>query len=330
MKEILKQGWNLQIKESKSIQSNVWEIETKHQRCILKKSNLKPEHLRYICTAEILLAENGFPLSAPLLKTVHNDLFFYHPRGNYTLHKVLPGEKGNFNDTDHLLYAAATVGTFHNCNFGMFSTNQNRDRIPDRLLSLAQKTQELKTMAAMAETNPDAFGKQFLKGFTQCYKRATATLEQLENSSYSELCRISLHAGHFIHGDIAARNFIIADCSAYLIDFDYCRCDIPVMDLVRLLRRSLKSCDDEALINTVFRGYCSKRPLLQAEFEVLKILLLFPQKFWRTAHRYYFETDKYPQIGAEKKLEAAIAESDRTQALTEKLEKRTEDFHFES
>ena len=71
-------------------------------------------------------------------------------------------------------------------------------------------------------------------------KKASDSRRLLLSSEYPRLEEEARKVGSFIHYDVAARNFIIQDGKAYLIDFDYCARDLPLVDLMRLMKRSLK------------------------------------------------------------------------------------------
>ena len=325
MQEILQQGWQIKGEVCRSLQSNVWEITAGNRRYILKKSKLTPEHLRYVSGAEDLLNSRHFPNFAPLLKTGKGALYYSHKRGNFTLHSLIDGEKCAFTNRNHLRLTAEALGNFRNFNFGFTAEGQRRSVLPDYCRQLTQQVAQLKAMEQKALEQRDEFGKQYLIEFRPCFNRAVTALKELEHSPYRELYRLSDSAGHFIHGDIAARNVIITDATAILIDFDYCRRDLPLADLVRLIRRGITPESNFPLdLKTIFEGYCRKTQLSAKELEVIKCLLLFPRKFWRIAHRYYYNRETRIPAATPEKLAKAAEESALGELLRKELEQITE------
>jgi spore coat protein I len=123
--------------------------------------------------------------------------------------------------------------------------------------------------------------------------KARESHDRLLYSSYPTLISRAKEAGAFIHYDVAARNFIIKEHRAYLIDFDYCCCDLPLTDLTRLWKRSFKQGENyTSRIEAIIKGYRQHRTIRKEEFDVLYALLLFPQKHWRIAHRYFTDKQK--------------------------------------
>jgi spore coat protein I len=150
--------------------------------------------------------------------------------------------------------------------------------------------------------------------------------KELLCSEYPRLAKEAAAVGSFIHYDVAARNFIIRDKKAQLIDFDYCCCDLPLTDLMRLIKRSLKNGSHyEVKINAILNGYQQYRRLTKAEGEVLYALLLFPQKYWRISHRYFYEYKKNDEDYYIKKMENAVTELEKEDCWLNLLKERLEE-----
>lgn len=156
------------------------------------------------------------------------------------------------------------------------------------------------------------FEKMYLAFYGPMMKKAADSRRLLLSSEYPRLEEEAKQVGSFIHYDVAARNFIIQQGEAYLIDFDYCVRDLPLVDLMRLIKRSLKYGNDaKEKLGAIINGYGGICPMSREQWEVLYALLLFPQKYWRLAQRYFQNDPKRDQGFFKKRIRTAVAELER-------------------
>ena len=152
----------------------------------------------------------------------------------------------------------------------------------------------------------------YLAFYGPMMKKASDSRRLLLSSEYPRLEEEARKVGSFIHYDVAARNFIIQDGKAYLIDFDYCARDLPLVDLMRLMKRSLKYGNNaENKLKVIIEGYGRIYPMSKEQWEVLHALLLFPQKYWRLAQRYFQNDPHRDNDFFKKRIRTAVAELER-------------------
>jgi len=82
-----------------------------------------------------------------------------------------------------------------------------------------------------------------------------------------------------------------------LIDFDSCRIDLPIMDLVKFIRRVMKKYYwSYPIARLIVDAYQTGNQILPDELGVMKAVFYFPQKFWRISTRYFHQHgDYYPE-----------------------------------
>lgn len=329
MEKVLFYGWGITSAEITEVQHNVWHVDCAGERLALKRSLLKEKNLRFICQAEDSLIHHGFFDYALLLPGVGGLLYYEKDGAYYTLHRWLEGEKCDFDDDGHLYAAAKTLAAFHlrSREPSLWELDSNRLVCFDRYQQLKKRGDDLNLFYELSRNAPQTYFtklyRSYYRGFLEKTRRAQ---KSLLCSEYPRLARETAAVGSFIHYDVAARNFIIQNGRAMLIDFDYCCCDLPMTDLMRLIKRSLKRGKDfEAKIDAILGGYQEFRPLSNAESEVLLALLLFPQKFWRISHRYFLEEKNWEEDFYAKKLENAVAELEKEDCWLALLKARLEE-----
>ena len=328
MEEMLFYGWGIEPEKIVTVQDNVWRVEDGQKQFAFKRSLLKEKNLRFVCTAEDSLLRHGFFNYALLLPPKNGQLYYGEKGEFYTLHRWFDGEKCDFDNIDHLYTAAQTLFSFHLRSREKSLKNLASTRYVcfDRYQQLAERGGELQHFYEIASFSPQTYFTKLYRtyygGFLEKTRRAQ---KELLCSEYPRLAREAALAGSFIHYDVAARNFIIEDNKAMLIDFDYCCCDLPLTDLMRLTKRSLKSgarCEEK--IDAILNGYQQYRRLTREEGKVLYALLLFPQKYWRISHRYFYEQKTNEDDYYIKKMENAVKELEKEDHWLDLLKKRLE------
>lgn len=329
MEEILYDGWGITPERIVTLQENVWRVDSGPERFALKQSLLKEKNLHFICTAEDSLFRHGFHDYALLLPP-QNGQFYYAENNNFfTLHRWIDGEKCDFDNIGHLYNAAETLFSFHLRSREKSLKNLASSRFVcfDRYQQLAERGNELQRFYELASLSPQTYFTKLYRAYYGGFLEKTRRAQKaLLCSEYPRLAKEAAGVGAFIHYDVAARNFIIQKEKALLIDFDYCCCDLPLTDLMRLIKRSLKSgAYHEAKIDAILRGYQQYRRLTRAEGEVLYALLLFPQKYWRISHRYFYEQKTNEEDYYIKKMENAVKELEKEDCWLNLLKERLEE-----
>lgn len=328
MEEMLFDGWNIEPEKIVTIQDNVWRVEAGAKRFALKRSLLKEKNLRFVCSAEDSLLRHGFCDYALLLPPKNGQLYYGEKDRFYTLHRWIDGEKCDFDNIGHLYAAAQTLCAFHlrSREKSLKNLTSNRYVCFDRYQQLAERGSELQRFYEIASLAPQTYFTKLYRtyygGFLEKTRQAQKTLLC---SDYPRLAREAAAVGSFIHYDVAARNFLLHNDRAMLIDFDYCCCDLPLTDLMRLTKRSLKSGDHcEEKIEAILSGYQQNRRLTREEGVVLYAFLLFPQKYWRISHRYFYEQKVNEEDYYIKKMENAVNELEKEDRWLDLLKKRLE------
>lgn len=329
MKQRLYNGWGLRAEKITELQDNVWQIKTRDDRFALKRSMLKEKNLEFISEAERSLARHGFCRFALPQNTIDGAPFLRTEEHCYTLHQWIDGEKCDFEIPHHLRAAAATLADFHlhSREPQLQAAARPRSNVFIRSEQMAKHIEELYTFYRRIPFPSTPFQRLYRCCFPDIIHRAEQARKELLASEYPRLAAEAAAVGSFIHYDVAARNFIIQGSNAYLIDFDYCCCDTPLTDLMRLFKRSLKQGKrEEVMISSILEGYGSYRPLTAGEGHVLCALLRFPQRFWRVSHRYFCEEQPEESI-AFKKLEQAFEEALREDHRLFLLKEKLEEYH---
>jgi spore coat-associated protein S len=138
-------------------------------------------------------------------------------------------------------------------------------------------------------------------------------IEVLRDSKYDELCSIAEEEKGFCHHDFTYHNIVVDEGETFnVIDFDYCKRELRSYDIssfmIKVLKRSNWNIENARLI---IDSYNEVSPIKEEEYKVIYAFLLFPQRFWRLANRYYYNEVNWPTNTFNKKLEELIAEQEK-------------------
>lgn len=299
LERLLRTEWGLTVKKLAPVRS-AWKVEAEEGVFALKKSRSQPERLQLLPAAQQHLLDQGFSTFARLVPT-RGGRWLVEVEGNaYLLTTWVYGDEPSYYRQRDLLAVSRALGRFHRYS-GTFPAERvgwGKDKLGKWPRKLRKKAEELEQLLARArqEGTRDLFSIILLTRQEWLTAMAREAVAALERSCYRELVAAYQKQGlaPLCHGDTAMRNFLLrlngGMTEVWLIDFDSLAVDLPVIDLWRLLRRSLRRNHWSApLTFAMLRHYHQERRLSQEEVEVLTALLTFPEKEWRLARAYYRE-----------------------------------------
>ncbi len=289
--------WGLTVLDFKKIK-DVFKIKTEYGYKNLKVSPLVPQRLLFVHQAVRHLEKKGFDKMYPLIPALNGESYITDSRYAYTLFDWIEGRQCDFTVLSELSGATRILAEFHQKSTGFKPPEHSnmRNRLDKYLKHFEEHYHDLIIFKETALSMPgDAFADFYLSQVDFFLPMAAQAIAKLKTSCYSDLVTAARDSGCFAHGDPAARNFILTPADTiFIIDFDSCRLDLPVMDLIKFARRVLKKYHwDFETARILMESYNQIKPISATELEVMKAVLYFPQKFWRMAIRYFHNHDRH-------------------------------------
>lgn len=277
----------------------VFRVETSAGTKCLKPITNSPKKVAFICSALQHLQQTGFQLMPHLEPTRTGQLFLsISPDCHFILTPWIEGYRPDYNNQQDLAACSTTLAIFHKASW-TFTPQPHHKPVRNRLgrwtRRLQRRLQELQVYQQQPRGKvvvKDKADAEFISLFYQQSQwicaRAYTACQRLVTSGYEQLVAKANKSYPLTHGDVATRNFVItSDQQAYLIDFDFIAIDLPVIDLWRLLRRTLLRNWSMARARVILSSYSSMRPLSIEEYQTLWALLTFPHKHWEIIHKFY-------------------------------------------
>ncbi len=289
--------WGLKLFYWEKIR-DVYKVYTDQGVKNLKLSPLVPERLLFVHEAVKHLMKKEFHKMYPLIPTSDGRTYILDHQYAYSLFDWIDGRQCDFKNDWELAESTRILAEFHRTTLGFEPPvhSNMRDRLGKCLHHFQERYQELLEFKGIAASSPkDPFAKTYLEHVNFFLPMAARAIKKMQESSYEELVTKARFEKPFCHGDPAARNFILTpQREIYVIDFDSCRLDLPIMDIIKFTRRVMKKHHwSYQTAKLLVDSYQEVYPLTRIEIEVMKAVFYFPQKFWRLSVRYFHQRKEY-------------------------------------
>lgn len=290
-------NWGLRLLYWEKIR-DVYRVYTDQGSKNLKVSPNYPARLLFVHQAVEHLTKQGFSKMVPLIPTLHGDTYVGDQQYAYSLFDWIEGRQCDYRNRQELIDSAKALAEFHQRTLGFTppAKSNMRDHLGKCLRYFEERHQDLLQFREMAAARPkDRFAEAYLANIDTFLPMAQTAISKMRQSSYQSLVEQAKMLKPFCHGDPAARNFILTpEGRIFLIDFDSCRLDLPLMDLIKFTRRVLKKHRwNYQTAGLLINAYQDVNPISWSELEVMKAVFYFPQKFWRLSIRYFHQNIRY-------------------------------------
>lgn len=297
----------------------VYCLHTNEGDLCLKKIEYNLKKFLFIYHAMAHLLEQNFTQLPAFIYTQTGEPYFSFQEEHYFLSEWLSGRECDFKNLVDIEIALVTLARMHRFSKGFQPPDKIKARSrlevwPERLKRRTANLHRFKEMA-INKIQPTKVDKYFLKHIDSKLVDCQKAIKLIDTPIYRSLVNKIKDEGSFCHNDFVYHNVLINDQEAhrknpeaYILDFDYCRYDLRVYDLARVIRRIIKEKKFQSdFLDVILSAYNSEYPLERDEYQILAGFLQFPQRFWRIADRYYNQK----QAWSEKKFYLQIKNSVR-------------------
>ena len=284
---------------------------TPQGRKVIKKVPFSAERLKFIHGAKEHLVGNGFTGVDRYLCTWQDEPYFILDNSCYTLSDYVEGRESNFDSDTDIQQAAVTLGLLHRASRGYIppETCKIQNDLGNLPGYFSKRLEDIKKMKKQAKKGKSRFDQLFLENFDYFSEIGESAAAGLAQSSYGRLVENTRKDGLFCHHDYTHHNIMIHESMVTVINFDYCCFELKVYDIANLIRRKMRKCDwDISKTELILNSYSSVERLSEDELGVMKIILQFPQKFWRVVNRYYNSRRSWSEKSFVARLQEVIDE----------------------
>ncbi len=203
------------------------------------------------------------------------------------------GEECNVRSREEVLLAVETLAGLHSCLRGMELSGEELGFCRQPLLTeiLERRNKELRRVRTYirGKKQKSSFEQKFLSQFGLQYELAERAEELLAKEDYQVYYKRALEEGCMLHGSFTHHSVILLQGQTMAVTgFDKAAAGIQIHDFYLLFRKMMEKWEwdislGEAMLETYHRG----RVVPGEELTLLKVLLSYPEKFWKVANQYY-------------------------------------------
>jgi CotS family spore coat protein len=310
LEKTIYERYGLNIKHIKPFK-DTYILSTQQGKKILKKSFFFPERIFFVHGAKEHLIKNNFVNIDKYCSTIDGEPYFHYEGNNYTISDAVEGRECDFNSRNDIKCASRMLAHLHKASKGYAPDERSRpcDELGKLPMYFNKRLTEIRRLKKIAKKGKSSFDHLFLKYVDYFYQVGENVLKQILESGYSRVVEKTKESGMFCHHDFNYNNIIFSSDNISIINFDYCCFDLKVYDITNFLRRKMRKCRwniNEAGI--ILEEYRLVENIDKDEFIIMKLMLQFPQKFWRVANRFYNSKRSWAEKHFIKKLEEVVEE----------------------
>lgn len=150
------------------------------------------------------------------------------------------------------------------------------------------------------------FERCALESFPAVYCQAQEAYAGLQASCYHVLWQEACSRGTLCHGSYNYHNVLIGRHYVATTCFQHFVVEPQIMDFYHFSRKILeKRCWDTQLWKVLLDTYQAVRPLSDTEYQVLYLLFLYPEKYWKQMNFYYNNSKSWISCRSIEKLTKA-------------------------
>jgi len=243
---------------------------------------------------KLLAAEHGFPALDLYVENKERGFLVQGPYNEqFVMRDWFYGDECDAKNKEHVLQAVETLARLHNCMNGLSLSSEEQtfcmqQRVPELLERRNKELRRVRTYIR-SKKQKTVFEQNFLAQFDSQAARAEEAFALLDNESYERYYCSRIAEGCVLHGNFTHHSVILlSEKNTAVIGFDKAETGIQIQDFYQLFRKIMEKWDwDVSLGDSMLEAYQKIRPVPQEEWQLLQVMLIYPEKFWKVANRYY-------------------------------------------
>ncbi len=266
---------------------------------------------------------HGYLNTDLFVKTTEDDIITEDGAGcQYIMKNWFWGEECNLKELSQIEAASANLARLHIIMQDVdFSKEQLEHNIsPDLMETFDKRNRELKRVKAYIreKRQKNEFELSYLNYYEAFYEQGLQAAERLAGSSYHRLMQEAIERRSVCHGNYTYHNIIMlkskvdamtktyippgwinkqpvsvaelggSGSSIATTNFEKSYIGLQIFDLYQFIRKVMEKNDWDILYGSnIIEAYNLVKGISKEELEVLYLLLLYPEKFWKITNFYY-------------------------------------------
>ena len=265
---------------------------------------------------------NEYPNTDLFVKTMEDDIISEDSAGcQYIMKNWFWGEECNLKEMAQIESACANLARVHSLLTGVNVTKEQLEHniSPDLMETFQKRNRELKRVKSYIrdKKQKNEFELSYLNYYDMFYEQGLEAAKRLTSSSYRILLEEAIRRQDVCHGNYTYHNIIMlknktdAISKTYVppgwisrnpltvaelggggeiatTNFEKAYVGLQINDLYQFMRKVMEKNDWDSMYGSnMIEAYDRIKPISKEELNVLYLLLLYPEKFWKITNFYY-------------------------------------------
>lgn len=203
------------------------------------------------------------------------------------------GEECNAKNREHVIKSVETLAKLHTCMEGMELTAVEKEfclqpKLPELFERRNKELRRVRTYIR-SKKQKSLFEQSFLTQFDAQFAGAEQATRLLQEVEYEQYYSEQIEKGSLLHGNYTHHSvLLLPEGDMAVIGFDKAVTGIQIQDFYQLFRKLMEKWEwDISLGDSMLAAYHRIRPIPEVEQKLLKLMLSYPEKFWKVANQYY-------------------------------------------
>jgi len=239
-------------------------------------------------------AEHGFPALDLYVENKEQGFLVQGPYNEkFVMRDWFYGEECDAKNREHVLLAVEALAKLHNSMKGLSLSSEEQSfcmqqKVPELLERRNKELRRVRTYIR-SKKQKTVFEQNFLAQFDSQAASAEEALDLMDNEAYEQYYYKTIEDGCMLHGNYTHHSVILLfEKGMAVTGFDKAETGIQIQDFYQLFRKIMEKWDwDVSLGDSMLETYQKIRPVPEEEWNLLKVMLIYPEKFWKVANRYY-------------------------------------------
>lgn len=279
---------------------------------LLKEYDNSNKKLEILYKLHGYLEENGIKTDKVLQNADGQFISAGPDGGNYILKKWYEHRECDPENTEDILTGVNVIAKIHVLMENMGDVFDNEENIPvckGCYQNIVRHNKEISRVYKYIDKLKSKTEFEFLlREQIRYFKQQAETAENMSNQrnimDYEMNC---VKRKVMCHGNARCHNIIIANNEAALTNYVGISLGVQVNDLYTYLKKIMEKNEwDIELASQILRQYENVRELPDIEKSMLKLLFMYPEKFWKVVNVYFNSNKSWPSEKNKEKLDKII------------------------
>lgn len=289
-RELLAQ-YDVSVKKLQYIRSNYY-LDTNRGKFMLRKVDLPREQILFNYEVDTHLKDNGFEDINAIYTTKKKSPFALVGEQCYIMQQYINCDETDFKNFQDLKETVLVLARFHKACRGVESKIKDIDMLKIKNIyeyyckRMGENAKLRKNMVSLKQKSN--FEIMFLESAEE-YRQLEEMALEIINYDLVEALIDEVKRGQLVaHKDYTYHTVNKTDLDTYIISqIDTCGYDIQVLDLAHILSKIMQKNDwNSGVLYQLIEAYNSIRTLSAGEFNLLKFMMIYPEKYNSICYKY--------------------------------------------